>query len=111
MRRVRTRAARADEIKFDSVVALRKHDGGTQQALTDSGTITITNFVVTPSNQIAPMSGYCKITCTVNCPRVIVREFEVVLRGISPSDPTIQRQLRSNVRVRNDYYDGQCPTS
>lgn len=86
-------------------------DGGTQQALTDSGTITITNFVVTPSNQIAPMSGYCKITCTVNCPRVIVREFEVVLRGISPSDPTIQRQLRSNVRVRNDYYDGQCPTS
>lgn len=86
-------------------------DGGAQQAVTDAGTITITDFVVTPSSQIVPMTGYCKITCTVNCPRVIVREFEIVLRGTAPSDATIQRQLRSNVRVRNDYYDGQCPTS
>lgn len=85
-------------------------NGGAQQALTDSGTLTVTDFVVSPSSQNIPMAGFCKVTCTVNCPRVIIREFEVVLRGISPSDPQIQRQLRSNVRVRNDYYDGQCPT-
>lgn len=86
-------------------------NGGTQQALTDAGTITITDFVVTPSSQVVAMPDFCRITCTTNCPRVIVREFEIVLRGVSPSDPQIQRQLRSNVRVRNDYYDGQCPTS
>lgn len=85
-------------------------NGAAEQALTDPDAITITDFVVTPSSQIVPMSGFCKITCTVNCPRVIVREFEVVLRGVAPRDPQIRRQLRSNVRVRNDYYDGQCPT-
>jgi len=83
--------------------------GSAQQALTDSGTITINDFVVTPSTQIVPMTGFCKVTCTTNCPRVVVREFEVVLKGAAPSDPNVQRQLRSNVRVRNDYYDGQCP--
>lgn len=84
--------------------------GSAEQAVTDAGTITITDFVVTPSSQVIPMTGYCKQTCTSNCPRVIVREFEVVLKGNIPSDALIQRQMRSNVRVRNDYYDGQCPT-
>jgi prepilin peptidase dependent protein B len=84
--------------------------GSGEQAVTDPGTVTITDFVVTPSSQVIPMTGYCKVTCTTNCPRVIVREFEVVLKGNIPTDALIQRQLRSNVRVRNDYYDGQCPT-
>jgi prepilin peptidase dependent protein B len=85
--------------------------GSAQQALTDPGTVTISDFVVTPSSQTIPMAGFCKVTCTTNCPRLIVREFEVVLKGNVPADPTVQRQLRSNVRVRNDFYDGQCPTS
>jgi prepilin peptidase dependent protein B len=86
-------------------------NGGAQQAVTDPGTITISQFVVTPSSTSVPMTGFCRYTCTVNCPRVIVREFDIQLQGRVPSDATIQRQLRSNVRVRNDYYDGQCPTS
>jgi prepilin peptidase dependent protein B len=85
--------------------------GSAQQPLTDSGTLTVTDFVVTPSSQIVPMAGFCKVTCTSNCPRVVVREFEVVIKGRAPTDATVERQLRSNVRVRNDYYDGQCPSS
>ena len=86
-------------------------NGGAEQAVTDAGTVTINDFVVTPSTQIVPMASFCRYTCTVNCPRVIVREFEVVLKGTVPTVQSIQRQLRSNVRVRNDYYDGQCPSS
>ena len=86
-------------------------NGAAEQAVTDPGTITITNFTVTPQPQTVPMAGFCKYTCTINCPRVIVREFMVEMAGFAPSDPTIRRALRSNVRVRNDYYDGQCPTS
>jgi len=86
-------------------------NGSTQQPLTDPGTTTVTRFLVTPSSQAVPMAGYCRISCSVNCPRVIVREFEVLLQGAAPSDPHTTRQLRSHVRVRNDYYDGQCPTS
>lgn len=84
---------------------------GTVHQVTDRGTITISQFVVTPSSTSVPMTGFCRYTCTVNCPRVIVREFDIQLQGRVPTDATIQRQLRSNVRVRNDYYDGQCPTS
>ena len=86
-------------------------NGSAQQPLTDPGTITITRFVVSPSSQVISMASSCRVTCTANCPRVIVRAFEVVLQGTSPSDPLMQRQLRSSVRVRNDYHDGQCPTS
>lgn len=84
---------------------------GTAHQLTDPATITIDQFVVTPTSTAVPMTSFCRYTCTVNCPRVIVREFDIQLRGRVPTDATIQRQLRSNVRVRNDYYDGQCPTS
>ncbi len=86
-------------------------NGGAQQALTDPGTVTVTRFVVTPSSQIISMASYCRATCEMNCPRVIVREFEIVLQGTAPSEPFVKRQLRSNVRVRNDYYDGECPAS
>lgn len=86
-------------------------NGGAEQAVTDPATITINRFVVTPASQTIPMAGFCKYTCTTNCPRVIVREFTVELEGSAPGDPAIRRTLRSDVRVRNDYYDGQCPTS
>jgi prepilin peptidase dependent protein B len=84
--------------------------GGSEQPVTDAASVTITNFMVTPVPQTISMAGYCRLTCTVNCPRIIVREFEILLEGATPSDPTLRRQLRSDVRVRNDFYDGQCPT-
>jgi prepilin peptidase dependent protein B len=85
--------------------------GSAQQPVTDPATIRIDSFAVTPNPQTISMAGYCRTTCTVNCPRVIVREFDILLEGTSPSDASLRRQLRSSVRVRNDYYDGQCPAS
>jgi type IV pilus assembly protein PilW len=85
--------------------------GGSQQALTDASVMTVSHFVVSPSSQAVATGGFCVATCTSNCPRVVVREFEVTLKAHVTGDPTIQRQLRSNVRVRNDYHDGQCPAA
>jgi prepilin peptidase dependent protein B len=85
--------------------------GSAEQPVTDPGTVTVNSFVVTPNPQTASMSGFCRYTCTVNCPQVTVREFDILLQGTSANDASLQRQLRSSVRVRNDYYSGQCPTS
>lgn len=85
--------------------------GAAPVQLTDPSAVVISDFVVSPITQTVSMAGYCKSTCTVNCPRVIVREFEVLIKGNIPGDTSIQRSLRSNLRVRNDYYDGFCPSS
>ena len=85
--------------------------GGAPIQLTDPQAVVISDFVVSPITQTVSMAGYCKFTCTTNCPRVIVREFEVLIKGNIPGDGSIQRSLRSNLRVRNDYYDGFCPSS
>jgi type IV pilus assembly protein PilW len=79
-------------------------------ALTDAKTITVSDFVITPSSQTIDARVFCIKPCTTNCPRVVVREFEVLIKGNVPGDTTIARSLRSDVRVRNDYLDGQCPT-
>lgn len=85
--------------------------GATRQALTDPKTITITDLVITPSSQTLPASDFCAKTCTSNCPEVVVREFEVLIRGTLPGSSSVSRFLRSNVRVRNDFFSGSCPGS
>ncbi len=89
-------------------------DGGGAQALTDAKTITITRLVITPSSQVLDASGYCRTACNpaaagANCPQVVVREYEVLIEGNIPSDASVSRFLRSNVRIRNDHFGGQCP--
>ena len=96
--------------KLQSGVIYAMLAGGAAQPLTDPNTITISDFVMTPRSQALSAAGFCKSTCTVNCPRVVVREFEVLIKGNVPGNATINRFIRSDVRVRNDYYDGQCPT-
>jgi type IV pilus assembly protein PilW len=84
--------------------------GGAAVPLTDVNTIAVSDFVITPSSQSISGASFCTKTCTTNCPRLILREFEVLIKGNIPGDTTINRSMRSNVRVRNDYFDGQCPT-
>ena len=84
--------------------------GGNRQALTDPKTITITHLDIIPTSQVLPAASFCSKTCTSNCPEVVVREFEILIRGQLPGDASVSRFLRSNVRVRNDYLGGQCPT-
>jgi prepilin peptidase dependent protein B len=82
--------------------------GAARVALTDPNTVTITDFVISPSMQVINAANFCSRPCVGNCPKVAVREFEVLLKGQIPGDAGINRFLRSNVRVRNDYYGGQC---
>jgi prepilin peptidase dependent protein B len=83
--------------------------GATRQALSDPKSITITDLVITPSSQVLPVSDYCTKTCTTNCPEVVVREYEVLIKGHLPGDTAASRFQRSNVRLRNDYVGGACP--
>lgn len=95
--------------KLDGGVLYATIAGAAAQPLTDLSTIVISDFVITAAPQIIDASGYCAKTCTVNCPRVVLREFEVLIKGNVPGDTGIFRVLRSNVRVRNDFYEGSCP--
>ena len=100
--------------ELDAGVIYTVADGGARQALTDPKSIAISDLVITPSSQVLDASGYCKTACNpaaagANCPQVVVREYEVLIKGNLPGDATINRFLRSNVRIRNDHFGGQCP--
>ena len=82
------------------------------QALTDSGTLAITEFSVTPTLQDIDLSRYCAQPCpagsTVCPPRQQVRSLAVVMTGRSIHDARVTRSLRSHVRLRNDAVSGEC---
>lgn len=82
------------------------------QALTDAGTLVITDFSVTPTVQEIDLSGYCAQACpadSATCPpRQQVRSFTVVMTGRAINDARVTRSLRSQVRVRNDAVSGAC---
>jgi prepilin-type N-terminal cleavage/methylation domain-containing protein len=87
--------------------------GSGLQDLTDSNTMEVTNFTVTPRHAIepsqtgaAPQRMPCPKICsddTTDCwPTVRVREFTINITGRSKTDPSVERTLQSIVRVRND---------
>ena len=101
----------ADRFGFelDGGVVYAVLGGATRQALSDPKSINMTDMVITPSSQVLSAAAFCSKTCTVNCPEVVVRQYEVLLKGHPPSDSSASRFLRSNLRVRNDYLGGVCP--
>lgn len=76
------------------------------QQLTDPNTVTITQFTVTPTPGVQtrlPCSAPCP-DGTSNCwPELVLREFEILIRGHAAGDPQAVRELRSHVRLRNDW--------
>ena len=85
-------------------------DGAARQPLTDPKTIFISDLVISPSSQVLDVSSFCKSGCTgSSCPQVVVREYEVLIKGHVPGDSSVSRFLRSNVRIRNDHFGGSCP--
>jgi type II secretory pathway component PulJ len=83
--------------------------GGGWQELTDSNTLRITAFSVTPRDQSAPAIPLpCPKLCTdgtTDCwptRTLTVREVVVDISGEAVVDPTVKRNLRSVVRLRND---------
>lgn len=82
--------------------------GNTPQALSDPNTVKITQFNLIASPLQISLPGNCAAASVPNPPQVVVRQFEVELRGHPPSDPTLVRGVRTKARVRNDAVSGSC---
>lgn len=85
--------------------------GGGWQYVTDSAAMEITSFSVTPAMTWLPLYDKCASACdptAQNCPELAIRTLAVEIAARSP-DGSVQRTLRSNVRVRNDQLLGACP--
>ena len=86
---------------------------GNWQALTDSGTLAITAFSVTPTVQDIALAGACAGACPAGSPSCpphqLVRSLALVITGHAATDASVARSVRANVRLRNDAIVGACP--
>ena len=93
------------------VIELLLGSGG-WQALTDAGTLVVTEFSVQPVLQSVSLSEHCTIPCPpgVACgPWLQRRSVAVRITARAVDDPTLVRRLSSLVRLRNDTVAGACP--
>ncbi len=85
---------------------------GNWQALTDAGTLTVTEFSVTPFTQDISLQGFCATDCPAGSstcpPRQQVRSLALVISGRAAVDARVTRSIRSDVRLRNDPITGAC---
>ena len=85
---------------------------GNWQALTDAGTLTITQFDVAPSVRNVSLAGFCSTPCPPGAaacpPQQQVRSLALVITGRLVADPAVVRSVRSAVRLRNDAVVGAC---
>ena len=86
---------------------------GNWQALTDTGTLSVTGFSVTPGVQDIVLDGFCATPCPVAgtgvCPpHQQVRSLALSITGHLASDAGVTRSIRSDVRLRNDPVIGAC---
>ncbi len=86
---------------------------GNWQALTDPAVLTITGFRITPQLEELNLEASCTRACpsgSSTCPpRLQVRSLALAITGRSASDPVVQREVLSRVRLRNDTLSGACP--
>jgi type IV pilus assembly protein PilW len=86
---------------------------GSWQALTDSGTLVVTAFSVTPTVQEISLLDFCAKECLpagAACgPKQQVRSLALAVTGHAATDVDMVRTLRSQVRLRNDAVVGACP--
>jgi type IV pilus assembly protein PilW len=87
------------------------------QDLTDSHTVTIDSFTITPTLNLPAVQISCPKLCsdnTQNCwPTIQVRELTVTIEGTSAIDSAVRRSVTSTVRLRNDHIqfnDATAPT-
>jgi len=80
--------------------------GGTWQELTDANVMQVTNFTITPVDL-----GTTQLPCPRECagggtacwPTLTVRDYIIDIAARSRTDAAVQRTLRNQVRVRNDW--------
>ncbi|MDE2371738.1 MAG: prepilin-type N-terminal cleavage/methylation domain-containing protein [Burkholderiales bacterium] len=91
--------------------------GGGWQDLTDISTVNITQFSVTfdtAAGTPAPINLTCPNLCPGTndgaCwPTLQMRQVTIQITGSSVSDPSVQRQVQSTVRLRNDRIVNNMP--
>lgn len=85
---------------------------GTWQTLTDPSVVTIPNdgMAITLTETPVDLRSLCPTACTgSDCPSLTVRQLSLTLKARATADPTVQRQLETRVRLRNDRLAGRCP--
>ena len=95
----------------NGVIRTQLGNGGWQD-LTDSATLNVTRFELTMNEQ--PIALECTKPCagggTACYPQLVVRDITLAITGQATHDSSVQRSLRSNVRLRNDLVSaGACP--
>lgn len=99
-------------VRLNGSTLQMRTDGGSWVDITDSASLNITSFSITPTTTTLPLGQFCARTCAVgapNCPTVSVRSVSIVVQGRSVQDSTLERAMRSQVRLRNDQISGSCP--
>jgi len=86
---------------------------GTWQAMTDPGRLVVTEMTLGSEVLGEPLSRLCAQACPVDAgsscpPRQDVKRIALTLRAASARDPSVTRELRSAVRLRNDTLSGSC---
>jgi hypothetical protein len=84
---------------------LQSNNGSSWQDLTDPTVMTVTAFTITPETSTAvqlPCPNDCAGGGQACWPTLTVREFTVEIAARAANDATIQRSVRTRVRVAND---------
>jgi prepilin-type N-terminal cleavage/methylation domain-containing protein len=88
-----------------------KWDDGGWQSVTDAETMLVTQFALTTTPSWLPMGGLCTPACAASdpaCLRVGQHAVELLITARASSDPSLQRQVRDSVQIRNDEVAGAC---
>jgi type II secretory pathway component PulJ len=98
---------------------LQSLTGSTWQDLTDANVMTVTAFTITPevnASSMLPCPNDCPGGGQACWPTITVREYAIAITARAANDNTIQRSVRSRVRVANDLVtnnsgltDSLCP--
>ncbi len=82
------------------------------QALTDAGTLVVTEFAIEPREQHVSLLEHCDRPCPpgMACDaHVSVRQLALHLAARATDDPALVRRVDTLVRLRNDTVTGACP--
>lgn len=85
---------------------------GQWQALTDAGTLVVTEFVLQPRVDSISLLEHCAVPCPpgASCDaRVEVRRLAIRITARAADDASLVRRLETLVRLRNDGVSGACP--
>lgn len=85
---------------------------GNWQALTDAGTLVVTEFAVQPRIDGVSLLEHCERPCPLGASceaRVEVRSLAVRITARAADDAALVRRFDTLVRLRNDALRGACP--